>query len=137
MLAFLLLGCSEGLYGKGTDTAEDSSAQPSESECCEPSRYSTGITVVNDQGRTDIGPLVTYSHDGSPSAEALCGRSLANGACIYWAAGFEETGTFTITASAEGHTTVTEEVVVGLDEDGCHVDHQYVDIMLPTEEAPI
>ena len=78
-----------------------------------------------------------WSLDGGTFNLAECERSSAGGACVAWAAGFEQTGTIRIRASASGYATVEKSVFVDLSVNGCNVDVEVVNLVLEeTDENP-
>lgn len=57
-----------------------------------------------------------------------------NSTCTEWAAGFEQDGTFRIEGSFCGET-YTSVATVDFDEDGCHVDTEYVNIVVDPRDC--
>lgn len=94
-------------------------------ECTELAAVSVIVTVVDDQGTPMPEAQVFFSVDGA--AEVACeGHDDAVFMC-----GYEELGEITVTASAVGgYTEDSETVFVELDEDGCHVVGQSVELVL-------
>jgi hypothetical protein len=99
--------------------------------CTLEARASVGVTVVDPQGTAVEDARVTFSLDEGPEQQAECvGRGTSSGGCAHWAAGWEASGDFLITAtSADGKHTAQQRISVG--EDRCHVITETVAITLP------
>jgi len=106
-------------------------------DCCTPTFNSVTVSAVDERGNANIGALVEWSVDGSDFLEAECARAAAGGACVAWAAGFEQTGTFKIRASASGYSAVEDSVFVDLSVNGCNVYPRTMYLVLEeTDENP-
>lgn len=106
---------------------------PPEVACSTSLEPSVTIRVVDSSGAVVGDALVTYSLDQGAEQQAECissPRGSTASRCEEWAAGLEQPGTFTLSAtSADGTRRATQTVSVqgGV----CHVDTQQVQLVLP------
>lgn len=92
--------------------------------CTDIAIASVSLSVVDESGAAVADAEATFTVDGG--SKQIC-ENTGNGG---YACGWEVAGTFEVTVAKEGLESVTEAVVVGMTEDGCHVDGQVLDITL-------
>jgi hypothetical protein len=108
----LMAGCADD------DTTTDGIA------CTAEARSSVTVTVVDGNGDPVTDATVTYTVDGGDPQQA---EPFPDGTFV---AGWELAGTFTVTAQKDGFLPAQETVTVAMDEVGCHVVSQTVQLVL-------
>gem|GEM_PF-3388174 len=91
--------------------------------CSEAQHSSVSVVVLNESGETIDDAEVIYTLDDAlpEFCEAVAGSYIC---------GWESTGLFQLSISAQGYATATTDVEIELAETGCHVDSQQVSITL-------
>lgn len=105
--------------------------EPGPADCTMEARSSVSVTVTDAAGAPLSDAAVVYSVDGG--AEQAC-EPMSGGA---WVCGWEVSGVFQITASAEGYEAQSAEVEVGMTEDGCHVVGEVLELALAATCDPL
>jgi len=127
-----LVGCVEA---SPKEKEEDSAGV-----CCENARASVSITVADAAGDTDLQADVYVSVDGGDFDQATCTVYVAYGSglpeetrrgnCTHWNTGIDTPGTFLVRAEADGYAPAEAVVDAFMDEDGCHVETEFLDLIL-------
>lgn len=99
--------------------------------CTTEARASVMATVIDVSGAPLAGATVTYRVDGGDALEAECFELPDD--CTVFVAGYEVAGDFTIVAAKEGFQPAEVFVTVDMDEFGCHVITQEVELTLLPE----
>lgn len=96
---------------------------------------SVEIAIINASGSPLPGATVTYSVEGQNELEAECidPMDALSGECTVFTAGWEITGDFIIVAEKQGFQRAEAAVTVEMDEAGCHVVTQEIDLVLVPE----
>jgi hypothetical protein len=100
--------------------------------CNEIAEVAVAVRVVDSSGAMVMDAVVTYTLDQGPEEQAECFLPLGSSTsqCKEWAAGYEQPGTYTVTAtSADGTRRATQTVSVK--GGACEVYTQQVQLMLP------
>lgn len=100
--------------------------------CTDVAEVAVAVRVVDSSGARVTDAVVTYTLDQGPEERAECFLPLGSSTsqCEEWAAGYEQPGTYTVTAtSADGTRRATRTVSVK--GDGCAVYTQQVELVLP------
>ena len=93
------------------------------------------IAIIDAPGFPLPGATVTYSVDDENELEAECidPMDALSGECTRFVAGWEVTGDFIIVAEKESFQPAEASVIVELDEVGCHVVTQEIELTLVPE----
>ncbi len=121
LIALLGFGCAleqESTQGEGSHQGDDGMA------CTALAAASVTITVLDGDGVALSGVTVAYSVDGD---EPLDADQLSDNEFV---AGWEVAGDFVITATKQGYLSTVEAITVEMEESGCHVSGQVLEMVL-------